>query len=74
MEVVMTPMCYPAFSKRCKPRDIWEVMLKFVGWSMWQFREGFVGVNMKLSQFNEDVMRKLGFIRTGHEIYRVKGK
>lgn len=73
-EIIMTPVVYPAFSRHCKPRDIWELMLKLSGWAFENYREGFVGVPTNTKNFPQHIMRKLGFYRTGNELYKLINK
>lgn len=70
-EVCRVPVVYPAFSRRVRSRDIWEVMMRLVGWSTHTYGDGFVGTPLQRVTFPEHLFRKLGFFRTGNELYKV---
>ncbi len=68
-EISLEPQVYPCFSKRTRPRDVWEVMSHYRSWCFEQYGGGSVGVPRDTINFPEHIMSKLGFYRSGNEIY-----
>jgi hypothetical protein len=73
-EIVTTPVVFSAWSKECKPQDIWSAMQAFVGWARLQFSEGYTAVPLETRTFPERIMNKLGFVRLRTELYWVDNK
>lgn len=55
----------------CHPRDVMEGMKAFAGWGKLQHGGGFVGVPTDTKSFLPHVMNKLGFLRSGIELYEI---
>lgn len=68
-EVSLEPMVYPAFSKRAEPQDVMEVSCHMRSWCVESYGGGGVGVPRDTVTFAEHTMAKLGYQRTGNEIY-----
>lgn len=72
-QIIKECIMFNAFNpKTCSPREVVEAMKALAAWARLQHGGGFTAAPMDSKTFTPEVMQRLGFRRTGMELWELE--